>query len=428
MTLRPQPSLTRRLNHLPQEFLWGAASSAHQTEGRNTNSNWWHLEQAPGSPLTEPSGDAIDSYHRYPEDMRLLAEAGLTAYRFSIEWARIEPRPGEVDVAELEHYQRMIDTCLGLGLTPVVTLHHFTSPMWFTERNGWRADDAVALFSRYVETASTILGDVGWVCTINEPNMIALAANMFSESDGSTPTTPPTATSATDRRSVSAFALPKPADDIATAVTSAHRSAVEILRRRTDALIGWTVSNQAFEAVDGGEQVLDELRWAWEDRFLEVARDDDFVGVQSYTTRRVGPDGLLPYPSGPNATQTGWPNRPDALETAIRHTWEVTEQTPILVTENGIATTDDDVRVAYIAAALEGANRAVADGIDLRGYVYWSALDNYEWGDWDANFGLIEVDRTTFTRTPRPSLAWLGELAQANIARNDLAPTGADQE
>ena len=393
---------------VPEGFLWGASTSAHQVEGGNTNSNWWHLEQSPESPLPEASGNALDHYNRYPEDMRLLAEAGLTAYRFSIEWARIEPSPGEFSAAELEHYRRMIDTALALGLTPVVTLHHFTSPLWFTQRGGWRGAGAADAYAGYVEVVSTILQDVPWVCTINEPNMIALSANLFT-SNAST-----SAATKTDERAISAYALPEPADDVAKILTEAHRRATEILHRRTDARIGWTVSIQGFEATEGHEDVLRRLQWAWEDRFLEVSREDDFVGVQSYTTRSVGKDGVLPYAEDPGNTMTGWPNRPDALGTAIRRAWEVAEQTPILVTENGIATADDSRRIVYIEKALQGLGDAVADGIDVRGYLHWSALDAYEWGDWTPLFGLIAVDRSTFVRTPRPSLAWFGNTARSH--------------
>jgi beta-glucosidase len=403
-------------------FLWGAASSAHQTEGNNTNSNWWYLENLPTSPLTERSGTAVDSYHRYPEDMRLLAEAGLDSYRFSVEWARIEPAPGEFSEKELWHYREMIETAISYGLTPVVTLHHFTNPLWFSHAGAWRGPDAVDIFGRYVARVASILDDVPWVCTINEPNMIALVGDLFTQ---------PAASPDPDRldnRSISALSLPAPADDVSLVLTAAHRRAVEILHDRTASKVGWTVSCQAFEAEPENVAVLKEVQWAWEDRFLEVSRADDFVGVQAYTARKVGPSGPLPYDNAGNGeTQTGWPNRPDALGTAVRHAWDVTGGTPILVTENGIATNDDRVRVTYIERALSGLADAAADGVDVLGYLYWSALDNYEWGDWDATFGLIEVDRATFFRTPRPSLTYLGSVATAQRLRPVTTTLGRRQ-
>ena len=160
------------------DFLWGASTSPHQVEGNNLNSDWWELETAPGSPLPDRSGDANDSYHRYAQDMRVLAGAGLNAYRFGFEWARIEPAEGQFSRAELDHYRRMADTALELGLAPVVTLHHFTSPRWFAESGGWSRPDAADRFARYAEFVAPALSDVGWVCTINEPNMLAVMQSM----------------------------------------------------------------------------------------------------------------------------------------------------------------------------------------------------------------------------------------------------------
>lgn len=392
----------------PPGFLWGAATSAHQTEGNNTNSNWWHLENSPTSPFSEPSGAGVDSFHRYPEDMRLLAEAGLDAYRFSIEWARIEPRPGEFSTEALQHYRRMIATAREFGLTPIVTLHHFTTPMWFSQCGGWMAADAAARFASYATKAAGILGDAAWICTINEPNMIALLAEMPKKLANSEPS------GGLDDRPIAGLALPSPSDEVTRVLIDAHRRAFEVLRVHTDARLGWTVSGQGFEAEPGSEDVLAAVKHSWEDRYLEVARDDDFIGVQSYTTRRIGPDGLIPYAADEQQTMTGWPYRPDAVGASIRNAWDRSDHATILVTENGIATADDAERVAYIDGALDAVGAAVADGIDVRGYLHWSALDNYEWGEWGPTFGLIAVDRTTFARTPRPSLAWFGGVARTH--------------
>jgi len=387
-------------------FLWGAATSPHQTEGANTNSDWWYLENDPHSFVSEISGDAVDSYHRFPEDMRLLADAGLTAYRFGIEWARIEPAPGSFDREQLEHYRDMIETALGLGLTPVVTLHHFTSPAWFAAQGGWRHPDAVDLFARYVEKATEILDGVEWVCTLNEPNVMASMIALMSPASAE-----PTAdTEQVD--AVTSLSLPIPDGDIAEILARAHRRAVQIVHEHTSAKAGWTVAGQQLVATPGNEELFDSIRWQWEDRFLEVSRGDDFVGIQAYTSQLVDENGVVPHPPHPDNTLSGWAYRPDALEMALRHAWEVTGGTPMLVTENGIAAADDEVRIRYTDAALQGLDRAVADGLDVRGYLHWSALDNYEWGHWGPTFGLIGVDRTTFERHPRPSLAWLGARAR----------------
>jgi beta-glucosidase len=154
---------------------------------------------------------------------------------------------------------------------------------------------------------------------------------------------------------------------------------------------------------------------AREDLYLEGARGDDFIGVQSYSTQEVDANGMVPAASSPENTLTGAAYRPDALEIAIRHAVEVSGA-PALVTENGIATDDDERRIAYTTGALQGLGAAVADGIDVRGYLHWSALDNFEWGHWEPTFGLIAVDRKDFSRHPKPSLAWLGSVARNNGA------------
>ena len=158
----------------PDGFLWGAASAAHQIEGGNVNNDWWAFEHAPGTPCTEPSGDACDSWHRWAEDLELLASLGFGAYRFSLEWSRIEPAEDEWSVAGLDHYRRQCAKARELGLVPMVTFHHFTTPTWLARRGGWEATDAPERFARFCDQAVARLGDViGWACTINEPNIVA---------------------------------------------------------------------------------------------------------------------------------------------------------------------------------------------------------------------------------------------------------------
>ena len=150
-----------------------------------------------------------------------------------------------------------------------------------------------------------------------------------------------------------------------------------------------------------------------EDIFIEAAKDDDFIGVQAYTRTVIGPDGPLPVPKSAERTLTDWEYYPQALEQAVRHTWQTTGGTPILVTENGIATADDTRRIDYTRTALQGLRATMADGIDVRGYIHWSLLDNFEWvAGYKPTFGLVAVDRQTFARTPKPSAQWLGSIAR----------------
>lgn len=398
------------MTEFPDYFLWGAATAAHQVEGNNLNSDWWQREQKMPD-LLEPSGDADDSYHCYPEDMRIVADAGLNTYRFSIEWARIEPIEGRFSIAELAHYRRMIDTALGLGLTPMVTLHHFTAPVWFAALGGWRGPRAVELFERYVEQAATILQGVDWVCTINEPNVLVAMERM--DSMGELPEGFDLAAAIADA-AAGGIEIPLPDTELGAILVDAHHAARVVLKQRTSAKVGWTVASQALVATPGNERKYEEAVYAWEDLYLEGARGDDFVGVQAYTSQIVNENGVVPHPPHPDNTLNGWAYRPDALGIALRHAWHVTGGQPLVVTENGIATSDDARRIAYTTEALRHLEAAVKDGIDVRGYVHWSLLDNFEWGHWAPTFGLVEVDRATFERRPKPSLAWLGSVARTN--------------
>ncbi|WP_461172741.1 family 1 glycosylhydrolase [Arthrobacter sp. Z1-9] len=402
------------MSTFPDGFLWGASTAPHQIEGNNVNSDFWANEgRVPGMEL---SGDAIDSYHRYREDMKLLADAGMNSYRFGIEWARIEPRPGEISRAELAHYRRMIDAAHEFGLKPVVTLHHFTNPQWFAEEGGWLGGEAVKRFRSYVDAATGILDGVDWVCTMNEPNMLAMMTGMarrMSDPAAQEQWQSPTV----DGESVRPQ-LPAPELEIGRIFVDAHHAVRDLVRDRTGANVGWTVANRALEVRPGAEEKAGIISYAWEDLYLEAARGDDFVGVQAYTAQWVNKDGLEPHQPHPDNTMVGTAFRPDALGIAVRHTAEVTGGVPIVVTENGIATDSDDRRIDYTAQALSALKGALDDGIDVRGYLHWSLLDNYEWGHWGPTFGLIAVDRETFVRTPKPSLGWLGQVARRNGLEN----------
>jgi beta-glucosidase len=174
------------------------------------------------------------------------------------------------------------------------------------------------------------------------------------------------------------------------------------------------VATQAIHALPGCDEQAAEYSYPLEEYFLEAARGDDFVGVQAYTRTFVGRAGALPPPADAETTLTGWEYFPAALAIGVRNAWKVTGGVPVMVTENGIATADDPRRVDYTRDALTGLHETIAEGVDVRGYYHWSALDNYEWGRWSPTFGLIAVDRTTFERTVKPSAKWLGEVARAN--------------
>lgn len=373
----------------PKGFYWGTATSAHQTEGNNINSDWWELEHQQNGPCAEPSGDACDSYHRYREDIEIVAALGLNAYRFSVEWARIEPEPGEFSQAAIDHYRRMIDTVRAAGLEPFITLHHFTTPRWLIHRGGWGNADVPDLFSRYTERVLPLLEGTEYVCTINEPNIASALSRL------SGPSTMQTA------------GLPDPDLAVSDGLTRAHHRAVEIVRS-VGVKAGWAVATQAYHPVAGAEEVAAEYARERETRFLDAAQDDDWLGVQAYTRTFVGPNGPLPVPEGAKTTQTGWEYWPPAVAWGLREAAKHCPGVPLLVTENGIATDKDDDRLNYVQGAVAGLREVLAEGIDVRGYFYWSLLDNFEWAaGYGPKFGLVQVDQTTFERTVKPSAHWI---------------------
>lgn len=397
----------RTLAPFPPGFLIGASTAAHQVEGGNVNSTWWGFEHAEGSPVAEPSGDAADSYHRWRDDLDVLAEVGLGAYRFSVEWARVEPEPGMVSKAALQHYRRIVDGLLERGIEPVVTLHHFTEPRWFGRAGGWAdADGAVDRFAAYVEAVRPVLEGVRWAVTINEPNMVAIMAAVVRGVAGK------------DVATDDLGPLPLP-DEVTTRVlVDAHRAARDVLARHHDGMrVGWSIANQVVQSVPGGEDAADRYRETREDVYLRVAADDDLVGVQSYSRTVFGPDGVVRDDPEETHTLTGWEYYPATLGEAVRHTRAIVgDDVPILVTENGIATADDERRIAYTAEALEGLRAAMDEGADVRGYLHWSLLDNYEWGSYRPTFGLVGWDPNTFDRHAKPSARWLGDLARRTRA------------
>jgi beta-glucosidase len=394
----------------PDGFLFGASISAYQTEGGNTNTDWCWWEHLESTPCREPSGDACDFYHRHADDVAMLASFGLNSFRFGIEWARIEPAQGEFSRAELAHYRSMLDACHEHGVVPILTFHHFTVPKWLHDQGGIAAEGFPRLFERYCDRAAHALGDrIGYACTINEPQGLGSSGWLLGIN-------PPGHTH--DREG---------AQRATNNLLEAHRLGAAAIRARCGVPTGVTLALPDLQYEDGaqpGSSSL-ELESAVSDQFFELARHDDFIGVQTYTRFRYGPEG----PRSPGSdwsdatrelvetdvtTQMGYEFYPEALGGAIRRAHRSCPGVPILVTESGIATAIDEKRIAYIDRALRSVLACLAEGIDVRSYLYWSLLDNFEWAlGYAPTFGLVAVDRQTFTRHPRPSATWLGGAARA---------------
>lgn len=366
-------------------------------EGGNQWADWYDWERAPETTCSDVCGVACDHYNRYAADVEMLADLGYGAYRFSIEWSRVEPREGEVQPAELAHYAAVLATCRRLGVEPVPTLHHFTLPRWVAAEGGWENPSTPRWFARFCGwVADAVAPLTKWAVTINEPNIAALLAY----EDG---VFPPAKTSRDARLRVT------------EALVDAHDRARAALRARTDARLGLALGMADWQAVPGGEAELEEIRRLREDVFLDATAGDDFVGVNAYTRHRVGPAGFMAPEEGVERTGMGYEWWPDALAATVRRAASVTGL-PVFVTENGIATDDDSRRVAFVDASLRGLHACIADGVEVLGYLYWTAMDNYEWNyGYAPRFGLIEVDRSTLERRPRPSARWLGRIARTGL-------------
>lgn len=389
------------------QFLWGVATAAHQIEGNNTNSDYWALEHIASTYFKEPSGDACDSFNRWREDLALIQLAGLNTYRFSVEWARIEPEEGSFSTAMIDHYRRICIDCRARGIEPVITFHHFTSPRWIAATGGWENPATADRFARYCTVVARALGPhFGWACTMNEPNAQVTSLVMaMGKKWEQQPAVLAQAARAVGSDRFGAYFLGD-AFKVRDVCIDAHRKAREAIKAVAPHVqVGLTLALQELASVPGGEalyrRVFDNARAP----FYAAARVDDFIGVQTYNRMLVGPGGYVPVAK---STMTDMWNRdatPEALGAVIREAHRETG-VPILVSENGINTADDTQRVLHLRASLDSMGGAIADKLPVLGYLHWSLLDNFEWSSgYVPRFGLVAVDRTTFKRTPKPSLA-----------------------
>lgn len=422
---------------MKKEMMIGAATAAHQVEGNNIHSDCWVMENLPHSDYAEPSGQAVDHYHRYEEDLKLLKESGCNAYRFSIEWARIEPEEGRIDTDEIGHYREMLNTCHALGIVPIVTLHHFSSPAWLIAKGGWGKPYVVRAFRRYAEIVAKELGDLmPYVCTINEANMgfqlKKVMADMMNASkrEGDVQVGVNLDIKAVLKGmfekgkafhcspfGVNNFLMPRSLkkEEI---VMQAHRAACSALKEYApETKTGLTLSLFDYQPAAGGEAAADRL---WQEDFgwyLPYIKDNDFLGVQNYSRKIVDEKGVREPAKDAPLTQMGYEEYPQSIGNVLRKVSRY-YQGELIVTENGLATDDDSRRCTFVEKALQSVLDAKKDGVPVSGYCYWSLLDNFEWqAGYGKTFGLIAVDRNTQTRFPKESLKILGALAKEIVKR-----------
>ena len=372
----------------PEGFLFGASTAAHQVEGNNDNSDWWDWELADdGAHVLEPSGIAIDQWNRYREDMALLGRLGHNAHRLSVEWSRLEPEPGRFDAQAFDHYADVLDTVLANGMTPFVTTYHFTVPRWFAANGGWLAGDAVERYAAFVSEVGRRLGAerLPYVCTVNEPQIIPLEGYLLG-------VFPPGHEDFDEFRAAN------------RALAAAHRAAVAALRDVSAGIrTGTCLQLIAFEPARPDDESDRELAAMMRREMTAMHLDDlrsgddvgDWLGVQYYTRVRLD-SGLHPPialpPEDAETTLMGWEVFPEGLRRALDDA--ATVGLPLYITENGIATADDTQRIRYLDSHLRIVADAIGDGVDVRGYVYWSAFDNFEWArGYAPTFGMVRIDR-----------------------------------
>ena len=402
----------------PAGFRWGAATAGHQVEGNNVGSDIWLLEHVKPSLFQQPSGDACNSFELWATDLDLVKSLNLNTYRFSLEWARIEPEQGQFSEAMLDHYARIIDGCHARGITPIVTFSHFSMPRWFAAQGGWTSPEAADCFTRYCDKAARRLAaGMGYAVTLNEPNMIAVINAAL----------PPPVIALVEQMNAAAGRacgssnfrngmIPQAADTPVTqtnmlAAHKAGRAAIKAVRGDLPVGVSLTVTD---DPAVGENSLRDEKRTLYYGAWLDAIKGDDFVGVQNYARAQYTATGVLPPPKGVPISDMGVEVYAPSLAGSVRYVHEATGL-PVMITEHGVGTKDDAIRAKFIPESLVELQKVMASGVPVLGYVHWSLLDNFEWiFGYSKHYGLCEVDRKTFKRTPKPSAAVLAAIAKAN--------------
>jgi beta-glucosidase len=421
----------------PEHFLWGSATASHQVEGWNHHNDWWISEQAGRLPFR--SGIACEQLQRYPEDFKLFAELGQNAHRLSVEWSRIEPRPGEFDPRAIEHYRNVIGTLRDNGIEPLVTLHHFTNPAWLSRGGGWIRSATPKLFTRYARHVVSELKDLVhyWV-TINEPTVYTFQGYVFG-------VWPPH------------IYQPMHAIRVMRTMAIAHGMAYQAIHEvQPDAEVGiahhWRIFDPARPDHPADRRIAafrDWLNNRWFPLAIQTGRllpplgngrkldflagAQDFVGINYYTREHCHFAAHLPhwgfsreFLADTERNQLGWEVYPDGLYRVLKAAAPPGSGMKVIVTENGIpeAGESDAVRPRYLVQHLAAAHRAIQEGVNLAGYCYWSSIDNFEWAEgFTPRFGLVYVDYATQERKPKGSAYIYRDI----IRRGGISPELLEQ-
>lgn len=395
----PQNHPKERHDHttlkFPQGFLWGAATSAYQVEGGNINNDWG-----------DKAGQACDQYNLYESDFDLAKSLNQNSHRLSLEWSRIEPNEGEFDVSEIEHYKAVLKSLKDRGFTVMLTLWHFTLPKWVAEKGGWENGKTPEYFERFVKRVVPQLGE--WVdlwITINEPGVYIYETYIAREWPNS---------KKSFLGQIKTFLN----------LTSAHKKAYKFLHSLFPAgqPVGIAQNVMSFEPYHK-HSIIEQVAVVLNDIFTNhlfyflTRRTHDFLGINYYFHARFKHKGLVPESVGAtkqthDVSDLGWEVYPEGLFDVLT---DLSDDLPIYITECGIASTNDDRRNRFLCLYLQEVARAIKAGVNVRGFFYWSLIDNFEWHrGFEPRFGLVEVDYETQKRHIRPSAKVYAEIIKNN--------------
>lgn len=388
----------------PKGFLWGAATSAYQVEGNNTNTDWWDWEQKHQPPNLR-SGLACDQYNKYEQDFDLAKSLNHNAHRLSIEWSRIEPREGEFNPAEIEHYLKVLKKLKSLNFTVMLTLWHFTLPKWVANQGGWENNKTVEYFERFIQRlVPEIAQYVDFFITLNEPGVYIYETYITREWPNA---------------KKSLFGQLKTLLNFA----SAHRKVYKFLHQNYPTKPTGMSNNILSFTTYHKHSIIEQVAVSLNDLLINhlfyfITRGThDFLGINYYFHARLKHEGFTPMEVNMSEqthdiSDLGWEVYPEGIFDVLT---DMSDDIPIYITECGIASTNDDRRNRFLITYLQEVYRAIQLGVKVKGFFYWSLIDNFEWQrGFDPRFGLVEVDYTTLERHPRASALTFTDIIQHN--------------
>lgn len=406
-----------RTLYFPKHFLWGTATSAHQVEGGNKHNDWWRWEK--NSRKRFRSGSACDHYHRFEEDFDIIKNLQQNAHRFSIEWSRIEPIEDEWNIEAIEHYRKVILALHEKKIKPIITLHHFTNPEWFQRKGGWARRSSARYFARYVKFVVQELGDIAhfWI-TLNEPMVYATLSYL----DGVWPP-----------GKKSYFLAHRVYHNLARAHRKAYAIIHELYKKHDwhPPKVGVamnTVSLYSYQMHSFSSWLFMRVAdWLWNHSFyFFTGKTHDFIGINYYFHYRLKDLHFRPIRFFLEAraekremSSVGWEVYPQGIFDVLIDFRRY--KLPIYITENGIATTNESKRTRYIVSYIKEVYHAIRAGVDVRGYFYWSLMDNFEWEKgFKPRFGLLRVNYATQERAPREAAEVYSEICRTNSLPHHL--------